>query len=238
MKPRITGVGADKKKVAALGGLLLILGYVFYSNVLAPADDIPAPRPHAVTRPAASDAVASAPAPEIRQRPPLRPGMQAQTARPQFKMSPPDQRPDPTTIDPTLRLDLLAKVQAVMLEGGARNLFQFSQAPLPKTPEPKIVPRMPGQAAAQAAAAANLPPAEPVKPQPPPIPLRFYGYTSQARQTERRAFFLDGDDIVVAREGQTIKNRYKVVRISINSVVVEDTQFQNQQTLPLEETAG
>jgi hypothetical protein len=235
MKPRITGVGADKKKLAALGGLVLILGYVFYSNVLAPADDIPAPRPRAVTRPAASDAVPGAPASEIRQRPPLRPGVQA--ARPQFKMSPPDQRPDPTTIDPTLRLDLLAKVQAVLLEGGARNLFQFTEAPLPKTPEPKIVPRMPGPAG-QAVAAADAPPVEPAKPQPPPIPLKFYGYTSRARQTERRAFFLDGDDIVVASEGQTIKNRYKVVRISINSVVVEDTQFQHQQTLPLEETAG
>ncbi|HVX66276.1 MAG TPA: hypothetical protein VHA11_06735 [Bryobacteraceae bacterium] len=235
MKLRFTGVGADKKKVAALAGLLLVLGYVFYSNVLAPDDDIPAPRPRAATR--SADEVTGAPAPEVRARPPLRPGAEAQATRPQFKMSPRDQRPDPTTIDPTLRLDLLAKVQAVTLEGGARNLFQFSEAPLPKTPEPKIVPRMPGQAA-QAAAAVNAPPVEPPKPQPPPIPLRFYGYTSQARQTERRAFFLDGDDIVVAAEGQTIKNRYKVVRISINSVVVEDTQFQHQQTLPLEEMAG
>jgi hypothetical protein len=35
-----------------------------------------------------------------------------------------------------------------------------------------------------------------------------------------------------------IKSRYKVVSIGINSVVVEDVQFQNQQTLPLEEQAG
>jgi hypothetical protein len=237
MKPRLTGVGADKKKMAALGGLVLILGYVFYSNVLAPSDDVPAPRPRAAARAAASDAVVSGPATETRPRPPLRPGTQA--ARLQFKMSPRDQRPDPTAIDPTLRLDLLAKVQSVTLEGGARNLFQFTSAPLPKTPEPKIVPRVPGRAGRAALAAANVQAAaEPAKPQPPPIPLKFYGYTSQARQTERRAFFLDGEDIVVASEGQTIKNRYKVVRISINSVVVEDTQFQHQQTLPLEETAG
>jgi hypothetical protein len=52
---------------------------------------------------------------------------------------------------------------------------------------------------------------------------------------EKRAFFLDGDDIVVATEGQLIKQRYKVIRIGVNSVVVEDMQFQNQQTLPLEE---
>jgi len=54
----------------------------------------------------------------------------------------------------------------------------------------------------------------------------------------KRVFFLDGDEIVVATEGQLVKNRYKVVRVGINSVVVEDVQFQHEQTLPLEEQAG
>ncbi len=56
-------------------------------------------------------------------------------------------------MDPTLRLDLLAKVQNVNLEGGERNLFQFGAAPLPKTPEPKIIPKpvpMPQQQAVAA----------------------------------------------------------------------------------------
>ena len=49
------------------------------------------------------------------------------------------------TIDPTLRLDLLAKLQDEGPAGGARNLFQFGPAPppkadLPKGPEPHIVP--------------------------------------------------------------------------------------------------
>ncbi len=52
---------------------------------------------------------------------------------------------------------------------------------------------------------------------------------------------MDGEDIVIAAEGDMIKKRYKIVRIGINSAVVEDTQFKsnNQQTLPLEaEMAG
>ena len=49
----------------------------------------------------------------------------------------------------------------------------------------------------------------------------------------RRAFFLDGDDILVAGENETVKNRYKIVRIGVNSAVVEDTTNKNQQTLPL-----
>jgi hypothetical protein len=239
MKPRFAGVGADKKKVAILGGLALVLAYVFYSNVLAPADDRPAPRAHSsAPRPAvAAQETYTAPASETRPRPNVRGG--AESARPQFKMNPRDQRSDPTTIDPTLRLDLLARVQAVAIEGGTRNLFQFNAAPLPAAPEPKIVPkRRGGPAAVIAASVDQTPAAPPPPPPPPPIPLKFYGYTSQARQTERRAFFLDGDDIVVVSEGQTIKSRYKVVRINLSSVVVEDLQFQNQQTLPLEEAAG
>jgi hypothetical protein len=141
---------------------------------------------------------------------------------------------DPTTVDPTLRLDLLAKVQNVNLEGGERNLFQFGAAPMPKTPEPKIIPKaVPMEQPVETAK-----PAEPPKPPPPAIPLKFYGYASNVRPGIKRAFFLQGEEIVVAAEGELIQKRYKVVRIGINSCVVEDTQFKHEQTLPLEEQAG
>jgi hypothetical protein len=74
------------------------------------------------------------------------------------------------------------------------------------------------------------PPAPP--PPPPAIPLKFYGFTSY-RQGVKRAFFMEGEDIFVAAEGDTIKNRYKIIRIGVNSAVVEDINFKNQQTLPL-----
>jgi hypothetical protein len=139
------------------------------------------------------------------------------------------------TVDPTLRTDLLAKVQAVTFQGGERNLFQFGAAPLPKTPETKIIPKPAGPAPP---AAGPKPPDTPAKPAAPPIPLKFYGYASQTKPIQRRAFFLDGDEIIMASEGELIKKRYKVVRIGINSVVVEDVEYKNQQTLPLEEQAG
>ena len=56
---------------------------------------------------------------------------------------------------------------------------------------------------------------------------------------KERIFFLDGEEIVVAGEGDLIKKRYKVVRIGVTSVEVEDTQFNHTQMLPLaEEAAG
>ncbi len=137
-------------------------------------------------------------------------------------------------VDPTLRLDLLARVREVKVQGGQRSLFDFSQPPPPKTPDVKIVPGppKPPQPKPEEAAAA---PSNPSKPPPPPIPLKFYGYVSQRSQGPKRAFFLEGEDIHVAGEGELIKKRYRVVRISVNSVVVEDIQYSNQQTLPLEE---
>jgi hypothetical protein len=78
-------------------------------------------------------------------------------------------------------------------------------------------------------------PSAPVKPPLPPIPLKFYGYVGESQGPVKRAFFLDGEDIVVAGENETIHNRYKVIRIGLNSAVVEDTTNKNQQTLPLVE---
>ncbi len=222
-------VGADRKKVAILGGLLLVLVYFLFFNSASdvPAQPSRAPAAAAV-KPDPTGGILSQPASETRPRPPLRP--ESRGLRLTFK----DKRVDPTTVDPTLRLDLLAKVQNVNLEGGERNLFQFGAAPMPKTPEPKIIPKpSPVEQPAEAAK-----PVEPPKPPPPPIPLKFYGYASNVRPGVKRAFFLQGEEIVVAAEGDLIQKRYKVVRIGINSCVVEDTQFKHEQTLPLEEQAG
>jgi len=130
----------------------------------------------------------------------------------------------------------------VAAEGG-RSLFDFGQVetaskgpgfkePPPIKPKPPFVGPMP------------LPPPPPPPPDPkaPPVPLKFYGWINPHQTTApKRAFFLDGEEIIVVTEGETVKKRYKIVRIGLNSAVVEDTQFKtnNQQTLPLvEEQAG
>jgi hypothetical protein len=237
MSLKLKGFGTESKgKVITLGLLILGLGVAVYVNVLAPSGDAPPAATPSAARVAATDpgiAGGVLRAPETRPRPPLRPGLQS--LRPEFKLGLRENPSDPTAIDPTLRLDLLARLQSVSMAGGARNLFQFGAAPLPPTPEPKIIP---ARAAAPGAAGPGSAPVAPPKPPPPPIPLKFYGYTAPAPSGAKRVFFLDGDEIIVAAEGQLIKNRYKVVGIGVNSVVVEDTQYQNRQTLPLEDQAG
>ncbi|MFB3829156.1 MAG: hypothetical protein ACE15B_20485 [Bryobacteraceae bacterium] len=235
-------LGAEPKKVAILGGLVVAGAYLFYTNVLSGPGAAPTPAP------ARQESPEAAPVPpraaDAEQQPAVRrTGSRTRSAeewRPSLKRRP-NEKLDPMTIDPSLRLDLLAKVQNTTLEGGSRSIFQFSAPPpppLPKGAEPKIMPKIPGKDGGQPEAAkAESGPPKP--PPPPPISLKYYGYSTVRNAGRKTAFFLDGEDILVAREGELVKRRYKVVRIGVNSVVMEDTESKSQQTLPLaEESIG
>jgi len=226
-------VGVEPKKIAFLGGLLLVAAFLLYRNVFSgnPGSEVRTkpsrvasaivPPPDLMTAPAAVSKTAAS-------------GRRGSTQefRPPYKPKGPI---DPSSIDPRLRLDLLAKVQSVEPQGGARNVFQFGPSEIPAIKEPiKIIPKTDISENPQ-----HMPPPVPVTPPPPPITLKYYGYIAQRADGRKRAFFLDGDDILVAAEGELLKRRYKVVRIGVNSAIVEDTQFNNTQTIPLqEETAG
>jgi len=225
-------LGAEPKKLVMLALLLVVAGYVLYISLTAEEGPPAAGQPPA--RPSIQTAVRRdlEPPPAAEPRPAAaRP--RSLEFRPSLRRSRSEAVPDPFTADPSLRLDLLAKVQAVKLEGGERNLFQFGPPPPPKAIEPKIVPKSIGPAPPPENKSGEPPPKPPT-----PIPLKFYGYASEARLGPRRAFFLDGDEILVAAEGELLKRRYRVVRIGINSCVVEDIEQQHQQTLPLEEQTG
>lgn len=233
-------LGAEPKQVAIFAGLIVLAGVLHFTG-----DD---GRPSGPT---------PSPAQKTSSAPPVRPAAQTSSARPaadapsaarganrraprEFK---PVLRPrrvedrlDPATIDPTLRTELLARLATVRIEGGQRPLFDFSAAPPPKAPDPgKIIPTKPVTIANATPVVAPPPkPTTPVKPTAPPVPLKFYGFSSP-RGAARRAFFLDGEDVHVVNEGDIIKRRYKVVRINLNSVVMEDTNFKQQQTVPMVE---
>jgi hypothetical protein len=232
-------LGAEPKKTAVLAGLALVAAYLLYTNFRgdtpgqsSPAVRTAAPAPGPAATPAGADVRRSS-------RPAV--DRSAQEFRPSLKPRRPEERRDPATIDPALRIDLLAKLQNVKLEGGQRSLFEFSQPRPPKTPDVKILPK-PGQPAANSNGGTPAAPkpeaAAAVKPPAPPITMKFFGFISQAKGGAKRAFFLDGEEIHIASEGDMIKKRFKVVRIGISSAVVEDTEHQHQQTLPLEEQPG
>ena len=227
-------VGAEPKKIAILAGLAVVAAYLLYSNLsTSPAPSSGAAEARVPRQTPAESAVTTGAAP-VRSSAGRR--NTSQEFRPPYKRK----GVDTSTIDPRLRLDLLARVQAVDLAPAERNLFQFGAAPpvAPAIDPGKIIPRTQAQIQAeQARLQAQAGP--PVPPPPPAITLKYYGYAAQRLDGRKRAFFLDGDDIFVAAEGELIKKRYKVVRIGVTSVEVEDTQFNHTQMLPLaEEAAG
>ena len=234
----------DKAKVVALVGLGLVAAYLFYTNVLADSGGGPAPQ--ASERKSSTETPGGALVPAAPSSTPALPRGRASSRsrgddfHPVLHSAREEDRIDPMTIDPTLRLDLLAKLQQEPNIGGVRNLFQFGPAPapkaeLPKGPEPKIMPAVfvgPRQAPAQEAVSRV-----PVEPPPPPITIKYYGYANARGNGRKTAFFLDGEDILVAGEGDLVKRRYKVVSIGVKSVVVEDTLSKRQQPVPLADEA-
>jgi hypothetical protein len=234
----------------------LVAAYMVYSNLFSgPSYPTPAATPKSNGRAAALDAEAdaarsSAPAPGL-------PATGAPAMAPDIRRANPTARPkgeefhpalrskrkedqiDPILIDPTLRLDLLAKVQDVKPDGGQRNLFQFGAAQPDlaklKDPEPNVKPRAPMGPFPK--------PPDPPKPlspgemPPPPIPYKYYGLSTKRIDGKKTAFFLDGEEIILAPEGFVINKRYRVVRIGATSVVMEDVESKRQQTLSYTEDA-
>jgi hypothetical protein len=127
-------------------------------------------------------------------------------------------------LDPTLRLDLLAMSEKTQYEGTGRNIF-VSQA------ENVVIPRpvTPGTSDAPSGDEYHIP----APAQAPPIPLKFYGFASRPGEP-KRIFLKLGEDVFVAGEGEIVDRRYKVIRISPNSVEIQDVVNSGPpQTIPL-----
>jgi hypothetical protein len=229
-------LGADPKKIAVLGGLVVVMLLIFYFNFFASDGTSSAPRAavfsgSAVVPPSAIRAKAS----QAERRRTANNASLVKDWKPRLGFQNPEDRPDPATVDPTLRLELLAKVQNVAAGPPGRNLFDFGQAPPPPAVDlPKVGKIDVGHPAGPVQPPA--PPGPPPPPTAPPMTFKYYGYKVSKSDGLKAAFLLDGDDILIAGENDTVKRRYKVVKIGVNSITIEDTQFKSTQTLPLQET--
>jgi hypothetical protein len=240
--------GAEPKKVAILAALLVTAAAVLYFNVFAGDSDS-----KATVSPVA--AVSAPPVAALTPRPAI-PGAVSEDRRrasknglvSEFKIrqgTPPgEEKPDPATIDPTLRLDLLAKLQEVEPPASMRNIFQYGAAPPPPATvaaKPVELPKNTPKIAINplSAAGPSGPPPPPAAPTAPPMTFKYYGYKITKADGRKEAFLLDGDDIIIAGENDSMKRgRYKVVRIGVSSITIEDTQFKSTQTLQLQTDAA
>jgi hypothetical protein len=228
----------EPKKLAILGVLLVLAALTLYFNVFSGDSSAPA----SGARPAnpAPQAQVYLPAPPPTERRRTSEAAAGGEFKPRVGPANPQDRPDPASIDPTLRLDLLAKVQQVEPDAVLRNIFQYGAAPPPPSDAkpielPKNTPKIPVNPGGPPGP--PKPPGPPSAPQAPPITFKYYGYKVSKSNGRKQAFLLDGDDIIIAGENDSVKaGRYRVVTIGVNSITIEDTQFKKTQTLPLQET--
>lgn len=171
MKLLPSGLGAEPKKLIFLGVLLSVLVVVYFLN-----------RNPSSPEPAANISTQTAPKPVAQAAPPAeqldvatpRPAQRSQRASENsiqdFKPSlkPPDGT-DVSRIDPTLRLDQIAKLRTLDLEGGQRSIFDFGTPPPPKD-LPVVHPIKPLMTVVKPPTAA----VDPTKPPPPRPSLRFH----------------------------------------------------------------
>jgi hypothetical protein len=107
-------------------------------------------------------------------------------------------------------------------EDPARNPFRFYVKP-PPPPPPMVAPAPPRQ------------PVDTGPPPPPPlpaIPLKFIGTLEQGGK--KVAIFSDGRGLpLYGKEGELILGQYKIVRIGVESVVMEYWDGRGRQTIPM-----
>ncbi len=125
------------------------------------------------------------------------------------------------SLDPTLRFDLLKASEDTKYEGTGRNIFRAFVAP----PPPPVV-----SVATDHQAGPQLPPQPPP---PPPIELKFYGFAISKPGEAKRIFLLHDEDVFIAKEGDIVDRRYKVVHITPNAVEILDVLSNNRQSIPL-----
>ena len=132
------------------------------------------------------------------------------------------------SLDPRLKFDLLKGSEETEYKGSGRNIFRAEtevaiEKPIVnpiKTPPPNPTPE---------------PTPGPVVQPPPPINIKFFGFANRPGEP-RQVFLLQNDDVFIAKEGDVINRRYKLVKINNTSVEIEDLLANNKQTVPL--TAG
>lgn len=214
------------------GGLAAIIVLMFWYN--SRSDET---GPSSSGRPAAATPAAAVP---LRTHTPVSRRAVVMSDRGTLRLRPID--PTKGDIDPTLRLDLLARLQNLQPSAGGRSLFEAGRTqvaaltPVPAHPPilpPRAYPGQPGTPGAPGMGGVNAIAA---------IPLKYYGYLKpnaavvapkQSNALTNRGFFLDGDNVLVASEGEILKQRYLVVELTPNSARLEDTQLRQGQTLPV-----
>ena len=230
-------LGADRKSIAVLAGLLAVLAIVVYFQFLRTDPGTVPQAVREVPARAAGTSIGNGPAADQQQQPAQAGGR----FRPRLGGSRREDRPDPMTADATLRTDLLDSLRNIEEPKIERDIFNFGRRrptqPMGPTREEAR------QAQERLAATTRKPTATPPRPVRQPARRRvappnwkYYGLADEPGSAVQRAFLLDGEEILIASRGAVFQDRYRIDRIDQDSVVLKDLQadqeFSIQLTVP------
>ncbi len=215
-----TGAENRKKTIAAgaLGAVALVCIFIIYNSLFG-GTSTPPPTVAPINTPAHATRAAAAPTQATVQTP----ANAAHTSMPgvdAVKLA-----STSASLDPTLDEAAMHRTENLVYSGTGRNIFSLTYTPPPrpmpsKVPSPRPKPIV-------------LPPAPVGPPPPPPINLKFFG-TAKRANGPLQAFLLQGDNVYLASAGEIVAHKYKIVSINLNSIQVEDLQYNNTQTLQLQ----
>ena len=219
-------LGANNKSLIQLAVALTVLAVVMYVQFFSGSGGSPATSATA-TRPVPAQAIERPPEPTFRtaSQPPAANLATSQELNP--------------AADATLRKELLERVRAIEAPVVDRNIFNFGR---PKPPEIAGPTREEAQLAqAKLEAAVRKPAPKPERPAPKPAPKaarppnwKYYGLASAADSEAKQAFLLDGEEILLASIGSLLQGRYRITDIGLQAVELEDTEENQQFSIPLE----
>jgi hypothetical protein len=117
--------------------------------------------------------------------------------------------------DYTVIFKEMGESQSTVYKSSGRNIFIAGPASVSpsdagpvKAPKPeRLLPTVP----------------VPVQPPPPVLAMKFFGYGSLPTNGPRRAFLLDGEEIHIVEEGDTVQNHIRITHIGNDRIEYEDT---------------
>jgi len=122
-------------------------------------------------------------------------------------------------------LEDLKKARETEYKPSGRNIFiataQAASPPpeAPKSANPPFVPKGP------------MPPPEPP---PPVLSMKFYGLGALPANGPRRAFLLDGEEVRIVGEGDTVQNHIRITHIGNDRIEYEDVNTGKKNSTNLE----
>jgi hypothetical protein len=131
---------------------------------------------------------------------------------------------------PVPRIDLARlEVERPETTAGRRDLFRFGSAvgdeEAERAPSPALVPEPVATPPIEAVA---TPP-----PGPPPLDLKYLGSVENRAGVKVAVLMTDRKEVLTGQMGETVANRYRIARIGIESVDLEDVGSGQARRIPL-----